>query len=89
MNRISKFSAPIKVLCLAFAVLSVVGAAQALDGARVATADSAHAARRHAAAENARADASMQAMCREVLVDVDEGYGVTNRESRFVCDEGR
>jgi hypothetical protein len=31
----------------------------------------------------------MQATCREVLVDTDEGYGVTNRESRFVCDDNR
>jgi hypothetical protein len=31
----------------------------------------------------------MQVVCREILVDTDEGYGVTNHESRVICDELR
>jgi len=27
--------------------------------------------------------------CREILVDTDEGYGVTNRESRRICEKSR
>lgn len=64
------------------------GAAQALDGAQIAANESAHARRRAApAAEQARGDNAMQAVCREILVDTDEGYGVTNHEARVICDE--
>ena len=31
----------------------------------------------------------MQAVCREVVVETDEGYGVSRRETRFICNEGR
>jgi hypothetical protein len=34
-------------------------------------------------------DTAMQALCREILVDTDEGYGVTNHEARVVCDDLR
>ncbi|MCX7898640.1 MAG: hypothetical protein N2444_00870 [Methylocystis sp.] len=61
----------------------------ALDATTLVAADQSHLAQRHATAETARSDPNMQALCREVLVDTDEGYGVTNRESRFVCDEAR
>ncbi|MFO1126557.1 MAG: hypothetical protein U1E25_15610 [Methylocystis sp.] len=32
-------------------------------------------------------DAEMQAMCREVLVDIDQGYGVASHESRYICGD--
>jgi len=32
-------------------------------------------------------DADMQAICREVLVDTDQGYGVTSHESRYICGD--
>jgi hypothetical protein len=32
-------------------------------------------------------EADMQALCREVLVDIDQGYGVTSRESRYICGD--
>lgn len=31
----------------------------------------------------------LQALCREIFVDVDEGYGVTGQEQRTICDEPR
>lgn len=34
-------------------------------------------------------DVDMQAICREVLVDIDQGYGVSSREPRFVCGDKR
>ena len=68
-------------------IFPLAGTALALDGAQL-VADQSQ-ARRHATAKNLRADPTMEALCREVLVDTDEGYGVTNRESRYVCDEAR
>jgi hypothetical protein len=72
------------------AALILAGAAEALEGAQL-IANESHAARyRQApATEQARDDSAMQAVCREILVDTDEGYGVTNRESRVICDELR
>lgn len=71
--------------------LMLAGAAQALEGAQLVAGDSARAQRRHAESmtEEARNDSAMQAVCREILVDTDEGYGVTNHESRVICDELR
>lgn len=31
----------------------------------------------------------LQALCREIFVNVDEGYGVTGKETRTICDEPR
>ena len=31
----------------------------------------------------------LQALCRVIFVDVDEGYGVTSQETRTICDEPR
>ncbi|WP_457795890.1 hypothetical protein [Methylocystis sp. S23] len=78
-----------------FAVLGVAliaaGAAEAVESAQIAANDSVRAQRRHPAGaqEEARNDNAMQAVCREILVDTDEGYGVTNHESRVICDELR
>lgn len=76
-------------ICLA--ALALASGAHALENAELVTADAAQAPRRHAppATEEARNDSGMQAICREVLVDTDEGYGVSSRESRVVCDELR
>lgn len=48
-------------------------------------------ATRAAAAEPARTRPQnpLQALCRVIFVDVDEGYGVTKQESRTICDEPR
>ena len=37
----------------------------------------------------AEAQNPIQSLCREIFVDTDEGYGVTNRESRTICDDPR
>jgi hypothetical protein len=62
-------------------------AAMALDGKRVANNDSPGLQR--ARGGQPQDDNAMQAICREILVDTDEGYGVTNHEARVVCDELR
>lgn len=38
-------------------------------------------------APQAPAADEMQAMCREVLVDIDQGYGVSSHESRYICGD--
>ncbi len=78
---------------VAFLGVAVIAgqAAQAVESVQMAADDSARAQRRHPAQgqEEARNDSAMQAVCREILVDTDEGYGVTNRESRVICDDLR
>ncbi len=41
------------------------------------------------AVEQLRAENPLQALCREIFVDVDEGYGVTSKQPRTVCEEPR
>ncbi len=81
----------LRVFALICASLIVAGATEALESQPAAAADSGRAQRRHAAEgqEEARNDTAMQAVCREILVDTDEGYGVSNRESRVICDQLR
>jgi hypothetical protein len=81
----------LKFITLCCAALIAAGAARAVETERLAANDPPHAQRRHAAAsqEQARNDNAMQAVCREILVDTDEGYGVTSHESRVICDELR
>jgi len=80
-----------RILTLLVMTLSFAGVAQALELPFFSVVDSNHAARRRPALarEEARNDSGMQAICREILVDTDEGYGVTNQESRIICDEIR
>jgi hypothetical protein len=70
---------------LAIGLTAFSGAALALDHAQIASNDSRD-ARRQARPQEGDA---LRDICREVLVDTDEGYGVTNRESRVICDETR
>jgi hypothetical protein len=65
------------------AALSASGS-MALEGGQVATNGSPAILRAGQSQDN-----DMQALCREILVDTDEGYGVTNHEARVVCDELR
>lgn len=78
----------LRVFAVLGVALIVAGAAQAVESAQIAANDSARAQRRHqpGAQEEALNDNAMQAVCREILVDTDEGYGVTNHESRVICD---
>ncbi len=62
------------------------GAALALEK-KVASNNSTAAASAYPA--SSPGETAMQAICREILVDTDEGYGVTNRESRVICDQLR
>lgn len=39
--------------------------------------------------EQPRAENPLQALCREIFVDVDEGYGVTSKQLRTICEEPR
>jgi hypothetical protein len=61
----------------------IAGAALALENKKVANNN---AALRSAHQGQSQEETAMQAMCREILVDTDEGYGVTNHESRVICD---
>lgn len=70
-------------------VTLIAGAAEALENAQIATNDSVRVQRRHQTQAQTQDDNAMQAVCREILVDTDEGYGVTNHESRVICDELR
>jgi hypothetical protein len=36
-----------------------------------------------------RRDPSPQALCKQIEVPVDEGYGISRRETRRVCDQAR
>ena len=76
------------VFFLAILPLALAGTALALDSTLIAANEQGYGVR-HGGRETAQNNAAMQATCREVLVDTDEGYGVTSRESRFVCDENR
>lgn len=62
-------------------------ASMALEGKKVANNDSP--ALQRGRVGQSQDDDAMQALCREILVDTDEGYGVTNHEARVVCDELR
>jgi hypothetical protein len=63
------------------------GGAMALDRPRLASNDTAEASRQQALAQDALSP--LRDLCHEILVDTDEGYGVTNHESRLICDEVR
>ena len=79
-----------KLLTLIVAALSIATVSQALEGPKVAASDPRPAAGRRAPpAQGVGESDGMQAVCREVLVEIDQGYGVTSREARFVCDEAR
>ncbi len=81
MTRILKISAVLGVALIA-------GAAQSLEGLVFAKDESSRAQRHQQAParEEARNGSAMQALCREILIDTDEGYGVTNHEPRVICD---
>lgn len=80
-----------KVIVILATTMSLANTTQALEFPFFSAADSSRPGRRHAppAREQASSDSTMQAVCREILVDTDEGYGITNQESRIICDEMR
>jgi hypothetical protein len=82
---------PILKISAVLGVTLIAGTAQSLESLVVAKDDSARAQRhqRAPAQEEALNGSGMQALCREILVDTDEGYGVTNREPRIICDDLR
>jgi hypothetical protein len=71
---------------MALSLTLFAGAALALDYPRLASNEPGDG--RHHQAQAKDGD-PLRDMCREILVDTDEGYGVTNRESRLICDETR
>jgi hypothetical protein len=84
----------LRFLTIFSAALITAGTALVLETEKLAANETPHAQRRHVGQTQARndqrgADSAMQAMCREILVDTDEGYGVTSHESRVICDELR
>jgi hypothetical protein len=71
---------------LAFGLTAFGGAAMALDYPRLASNESSDMRPHQARTQDGDV---LRDMCREILVDTDEGYGVTNRESRLICDQTR
>jgi hypothetical protein len=70
------------------ALASIVDAAGAIEAPVLMTAASAGSAESGASQtlDASNANASLQGECREREVEVDEGYGISSRERRFVCD---
>jgi len=69
---------------LLVATLLATTASFALDRSQLPVSGPAVAASGHAPQAD---DTDMQALCHEVLVDIDQGYGVTSRESRHICSD--
>jgi hypothetical protein len=77
-----------KLLLLLTAALFVTSASFALDRSQAPGAGPTFAARDRTP-QTREADEDMQAICREVLVDIDQGYGVSSHESRYICGDKR
>lgn len=73
------------------AALLMTGAATAAQSQQLTGASSAKPATRGATGgrEPQQPQYPLQALCREIFVDVDEGYGVTGQQPRTICDEPR
>ena len=76
-----------KLLLLLVAALLVTTASFALDRSQLSVSRPTVATSGRAPRTSGADDADMQALCREVLVDIDQGYGVTSRESRYICGD--
>lgn len=76
-----------KLLFPLVAALLVATASLALDRSQLSVPGPTVAARDRAPQAPSSVDAEMQAMCREVLVDIDQGYGVSSHESRYICGD--
>jgi hypothetical protein len=75
-----------KLLLLLACGLLVATASRALDRSQLSVSGPTVAARDRAP-QAPEAHDEMQAMCREVLVDIDQGYGVSSHESRYICGD--
>ncbi len=73
------------------AALLMTGAATAAASQQLAGASTAKPATRSAPGgrEPQQPQYPLQALCREIFVDVDEGYGVSGQRPRTICDEPR
>lgn len=76
-----------KLLLSLVATLLVTTASFALDRSQLPVSGPTVAASGRAPQAPNADDADMQALCREVLVDIDPGYGVSRRESRYICND--
>ena len=76
-----------KLPLLLVAALLVTTASLALDRSQRSVSGPTVAAHDRTPQTPSADDADMQAICREVLVDIDPGYGVTSRESRYICGD--
>jgi len=80
-------SLPPFVAALLMTGLATAAASQQL--ANVSTAKPATTKSATTASEPSPPQNPLQALCREIFVNVDEGYGVTGQETRTICDEPR
>lgn len=75
------------ILCL-LALSAGLSLASAFDGSIFGFADAAASRQRPAAQEGEEQDSSSpQALCRQVQVQLDEGYGVSSQETRVICQD--
>jgi hypothetical protein len=86
-QRLSRQASMKKLLLLLASALLVATASLALDRSQLSASGPALAAEDRAAQTPGSVDAEMQAICREVLVDIDQGYGVSSHESRYICGD--
>lgn len=72
------------ILALASGLSLASAATSALDGSIFGFVDSTPSRERPA---QGKADDSPQALCKEVEVQLDEGYGVSGQETRVICQQ--
>lgn len=71
------------------AILLTSGVASAAEPQATKSANAAPLRATSATSEQTPPQNPIQALCRVIFVDIDEGYGVTKQESRTICDEPR
>jgi hypothetical protein len=71
------------------ALLITCGVARAAEPQAAKSASAAPLRATSATTEQTPPQNPIQALCRVIFVDIDEGYGVTKQESRTICDEPR
>jgi|GEM_PF-1820881 len=79
-------------LCAVLAALLTTGVATTATSQQLADSSTAKPPTARTAtikAEPQQPQNPLQALCREIFVNVDEGYGVTGQETRTICDEPR
>ena len=80
-----------KITVFALLLVALAGSNHAIGNPQIAATEPGRAPRQLAAPDQSLlpGEAEMQAVCREVQIATDEGYGITDHVTRFICDETR